>query len=99
VFYLHFDPEVHDESRSRILASIEGGYGGRAGSDHRGRGPSGDERHFSKPGDLLMLMLSKLPGRERTAAEYSTLLDAAGFTLDRIVPTSTPYSLVEAAPR
>lgn len=44
-------------------------------------------------------MLGMLPGRERTAADYSTLLDAAGFTLDRIVPTSTPYSLVEAIPR
>lgn len=38
--------------------------------------------------DLHMLLL--LPGRERTAAEFAALLQAAGFRLQRIVPTPSP---------
>ena len=43
--------------------------------------------------DLNMLLLTG--GRERTAAEYNTLLASAGFTLARIVPTGTQLSIVE----
>jgi O-methyltransferase domain/Dimerisation domain len=56
--------------------------------------PPGDELHPSKLVDLTML--GTVTGRERTAAEYEKLLGEAGFTIDRIVPTRTPYSFIEA---
>jgi hypothetical protein len=46
--------------------------------------------------DLLMMV--HLTGRERTEREFRALLDASGFRLERIVPTGTQLSLVEAAP-
>jgi hypothetical protein len=39
-----------------------------------------------------------LRARERTAAEYETLLAAAGFELSRVVPTQAGPSIVEAVP-
>jgi SAM-dependent methyltransferase len=47
--------------------------------------------------DLNMLLVAG--GHERTAAEYRELLDAAGFTLTRVVPTTTPLCVIEATPR
>jgi spermidine synthase len=44
--------------------------------------------------DLNMLVMAG--GRERTAAEYQTLLAGAGFRLDRIIPTHSPYSIIES---
>ena len=44
--------------------------------------------------DLNMLVISK--GRERTESEYGELLDAAGLKITKIVPTLSPYSLIEA---
>jgi orsellinic acid C2-O-methyltransferase len=46
--------------------------------------------------DLRMLVGTR-GGRERTAAEFGHLLATAGLRLDRIVPTRTPSSLVEAS--
>lgn len=54
----------------------------------------GDELDLAKMIDLVMLAM--LPGRERTAAEYRALLAKAGFTLDRIVASPSPYSFIEA---
>jgi hypothetical protein len=34
---------------------------------------------------------------ERTAAEYTALLDSAGFTLDRVVASPSRFSFTEAA--
>lgn len=48
---------------------------------------------ISKFLDLQMLLF--LTGRERTAAEYRDLLGRAGFELTRIVPTPSPYSVIE----
>ncbi len=50
--------------------------------------------HFSKTLDILMLAVTG--GRERTPAEYEQLLKAAGFHLERVVPTASQYSVVEA---
>lgn len=47
--------------------------------------------------DLLMLMFPG--GRERTEPEWRNLLARAGFTLNRIVPTKAPDSVIEALPR
>jgi len=44
-------------------------------------------------------MLVYLSGRERTAKEYGELLNQAGFDLQRIVPTSSAYSVVEGIKR
>ena len=43
--------------------------------------------------DLQMLLF--LTGRERTESEYRDLLGRAGFELSRIVPTPSPYSVIE----
>ncbi len=52
------------------------------------------------PGDgkfLDLQMMVVFPGgRERTAAEYRRLLEAAGFRVTRIIPTRHRMSLVEA---
>jgi hypothetical protein len=44
--------------------------------------------------DLHMLAL--LRGRERTAAEFATLLGDAGFTLRRVLPTTAGVAVLEA---
>jgi SAM-dependent methyltransferase len=46
--------------------------------------------------DLNMLVL--LGGRERTEEEYQRLFQAAGFQLQRIIPTHSPFSVIEATP-
>jgi hypothetical protein len=43
-------------------------------------------------------MLVTVGGQERTADEYRALLRTAGFALTRIVPTTSPLSLIEAVP-
>lgn len=60
--------------------------------------PAGNEPSSAKLIDLHMLMTNH-GGRERTETEYRGLLEAAGFRLVRVVPTSTPWSLIEATPR
>lgn len=55
--------------------------------------PAGSEPHFSKFIDLNMLVMTG--GRERTDGEFRTLYDAAGFRLTRIVPTESPFSVIE----
>jgi hypothetical protein len=56
--------------------------------------PAGDEPHPAKVIDITMLAM--LTGRERTEEEYRALLNSAGFTIDRIVPSPTPYCFIEA---
>lgn len=46
--------------------------------------------------DLNMLVLAG--GRERSAAELERLLARAGLRLSRVTPTTSPLSIVEAAP-
>jgi len=43
--------------------------------------------------DLLMLLF--LRGFERTETEYRNLFERAGFTINRIVPTPSPLSVIE----
>lgn len=56
--------------------------------------PSGDEPFMGKWMDLNMLAMTP-GGRERTEAEYSSLLEKAGYKLNRIVPSQSPVSVVE----
>jgi hypothetical protein len=55
--------------------------------------PDGSEMHFSKFMDLNMLVITG--GRERTEAEFRDLYERAGFRLTRIVPTESPFSVIE----
>lgn len=48
----------------------------------------------AKAMDLNMLVL--LGGRERTEHEFRELLVAAGFRLDRVIQTHSPFSVIEA---
>ncbi len=56
--------------------------------------PEGNEPHYSKLLDLEML--TSPGGIERTPGEYRELLAAAGFRLTRIIPTKSPFSIIEA---
>jgi O-methyltransferase domain len=56
--------------------------------------PEGNEPHPSKMLDLEMLTLPG--GVERTANEYAKLFEESGFKLNRIVPTKSPFSVIEA---
>lgn len=49
---------------------------------------------FAQLMDLNMLVM--MGGQERTEAEYSSLLQATGFQLTRIIPTLSPVSVIEA---
>jgi hypothetical protein len=56
--------------------------------------PAADTPH---PGKMLDVMMLVGPGgQERTAEEYGALLDKAGLRLNRIVPTESAVSVVEA---
>jgi hypothetical protein len=55
-----------------------------------------DDNHPS-PAQLIDLnMLVMTGGQERTASEYSALLAQAGFRLTRIIPTGSPFQVLEA---
>lgn len=57
----------------------------------------GDAPAFGKLLDLQMLVMTP-GGRERTEAEFNTLLAASGLQLARIIPTRCPLSVIEAGP-
>lgn len=50
---------------------------------------------FSKVLDIIMLAVTG--GRERTPSEYENLLSSSGFRFERIIPTMSQYSIVEAS--
>lgn len=52
---------------------------------------------FAKLIDVVMLAVTG--GRERTPAQFVVLLDAAGFAVERVLPTASEYSLLEAVAR
>ena len=56
--------------------------------------PEGDTPHLGKLADIVMLVIPG--GQERTADEYDELLGKAGFRMNRVVPTESPVSIVEA---
>jgi hypothetical protein len=58
--------------------------------------PAGNEPSFTKLLDLNMLVLPG--GQERTADEYRTLFEAAGFRLASITPTHSEVSVIEGRP-
>jgi C-methyltransferase len=58
--------------------------------------PKHDRDFAGKWSDVEMLLDAN--GRERDATEYRDLLRQAGFRLNRVVQTASPYSVVEATP-
>lgn len=54
-------------------------------------------RSFTLTLDLWMLMLFD-NAKERTEAEYSDLLQRAGYHLERIIFTDSPFSIIEGVP-
>lgn len=56
--------------------------------------PEGDEPHMGKMLDMMMLLVPG--GEERTANEYAALLEPNGFRVERVVPTDSAVSVVEA---
>jgi SAM-dependent methyltransferase len=92
----HIIHDWDDESATRILQTCHRALG------PRGKVlivdpvvPPGNVPHYGKLLDLEMLVLTPL-GRERTRAEFTTLLRGAGFRLSRVVATKSPLSVVEA---
>ena len=45
--------------------------------------------------DLNMMVM--LPGRERALREYKVLLDASGLKFERVLPTHSPFQIIEAS--
>jgi hypothetical protein len=56
--------------------------------------PPGDAPHPGKILDMVMMVL--VGGQERTEREYAVLLNKAGFSLNRVVATQSPVSVIEA---
>ena len=55
-----------------------------------------NSKHIGNIFDMwLMLMLG---AKERTGPQYAGLLAQAGFRLNRVLPTTSPVSIVEALP-
>ncbi len=55
---------------------------------------AGNGEHFGNHLDINMLVLTG--GRERTPDEFAHLFVDSGWLLTRVIPTSSPYSIVEA---
>jgi hypothetical protein len=55
--------------------------------------PTGNEPHPGKTLDILLM--TSLPGKERTEAEFRKIFEEAGLSMTRVIPTSTPLSIVE----
>ena len=53
--------------------------------------------HFGKTLDIIMLAVTG--GKERTRSQYERLLAAAGFAVERVIPTASQYSILEATAR
>lgn len=58
--------------------------------------PDGNTPHHGKLMDLLMLTVTG--GVERSQREFSQILMKSGFTLERVYPTTTHQSVIEAVP-
>jgi hypothetical protein len=56
--------------------------------------PLDNQPNLAKAMDLNMLVL--LGGRERTEEEYQRLVAGAGFRLVRVIPTHSPFCVIEA---
>lgn len=58
--------------------------------------PEANTPSVGKMTDLMMLVLNG--GKERTRAQFSKLLESAGFRLNRVIPTRVGLNVLEALP-
>lgn len=58
--------------------------------------PGGNARHIGNIIDMWLLLM--LGSKERTAQQYAELLASEGFRLTSVIPTSSPVSIIQAAP-
>jgi hypothetical protein len=58
--------------------------------------PERASSHLGHVIDLEMLLM--LNGQERTRSQYAKLLSHSGFELTRVIPTASPFAIVEARP-
>lgn len=56
--------------------------------------PGPKERHLSKLTDIEILVMTE-GGRDRTEPEYRALFEGAGLHVTAVVPTASPWSIVE----
>jgi cyclopropane fatty-acyl-phospholipid synthase-like methyltransferase len=56
--------------------------------------PGPNEPHLGKLADIEIFIMTD-GGRERTKQEYEALFGAAGLRIGRVVPTNSPWSIVE----
>jgi O-methyltransferase domain len=99
-FMQHIIHDWDDESALRILGNVRQALAAR---------PDGrlivvdmvlPEDARPHPGKLLDLLMLMFPGgRERTEAEWRSLLDKAGFIITKIVSTKAADSVIEAVPK
>jgi hypothetical protein len=59
--------------------------------------PTGNDLHQGKFLDYIMLTAQT--GQERTEEEYDSLLREADLRLNKVAPTGSPLSVIEAVPR
>ena len=97
-FMKHILHDWGDEECARILAACRNAMGAKARLLICERiVPVGNEPSSAKLIDLHMMMTNH-GGRERTGKEYRALLAAAGFKVERVIPTRTPWSVIKARP-
>lgn len=82
-----------DEEAVKILGNVRRAMGG-GGTLLLVEGLIDSPTHPAGLMDLLMLVLG---GRERSEADFRALVQTAGFSLKRIIPSGT-YSLIECSP-
>jgi hypothetical protein len=104
-FLKHILHDWTDEQATTILRNCRRVLEGRLASDVGGNRsgkvvllefvvPPGNEPHMSKLIDIEMLFFPG--GRERMEHEWRDLLAGAGFRLSRVIPTQSPFSVIEA---
>jgi hypothetical protein len=57
--------------------------------------PDDNSPSFASLMDLNMMVM--LPRRERSLKEYKVLLDASGLKFERVLPTHSPFQIIEAS--
>lgn len=92
----HIIHDWDDQTAGKILANIKKAMnpGGRVILLESVLLPGSDRPDFGKLVDLEMLLMPG--GRERTEEEFRALFTRAGFTLTRVIPTTSPLSVLEA---
>ncbi len=93
---------IHDWDDERALVILKNI--GKAMGDKKGKVillesviPAGSTPDLGKFIDIEMLLLPG--GRERTADEFRSLFERAGFTMTEVVPMKSPLSVIEAVRR